>query len=114
MIHGGVRLKARTGLTRAPLSGKIYLTTTRVQEDIMSPEIPAIVNIVDVVPEAQQVTAAELVKGDRLFDCFGRTSESMAITAILKMVSGRIRTRRADGYVDYWDATDTITIIRKG
>ena len=67
---------------------------------------PVAVLITDVLPDTVRITCAELRVGDRVHDAVGNR---YPLTEV-KPLKRQIRTRRRDGWVDYWQPSDTITV----
>ena len=69
----------------------------------------ATVDIVTALPFTRRIKARDLESGDRVHDAFGGEHE---LVKVRTLKSGRIKTTRADGWVDTWEPTDELTIRR--
>ncbi|QIS06728.1 hypothetical protein F5X71_34445 [Nocardia brasiliensis] len=82
----------------------------RRSEDAMMQEHqpPAVVNIVDVYPDAVQLPADRITKGAYLFDAFGDRHE---VTAVRILKRGSVKVTRAGGEVDEFSARELVTFV---
>ena len=69
----------------------------------------ATVSIVTALPFTRRIKARDLASGDYVHDAFGAEYE---LVKVRTLKSGRIKTTRADGWVDTWEALDELTIRR--
>lgn len=70
-----------------------------------------VVEIVNARQGAIKIHARDLAAGDALFDTTGGTHK---IVDARPRPSGQVRTERHDGWIDYFDPTDIVTILPDG